>query len=76
MNALQKRMMQRLENLRPGTTMCPGQLARDCDSTLNAARADLLALTRSGAVALSQRGKSASPDDLKGPFRVRLKRPD
>ncbi len=72
MSPLQKKMLQHLETVREGTTMCPGRLSRDCGTTLAKARADLLALARAGTIVLSQRGKKASPEDLKGPFRVRL----
>jgi hypothetical protein len=53
--------------------MCPGQLSRDCGTTLSKARDDILVLARAGRIALSQRGKSVPPDGLKGPFRVRLR---
>jgi hypothetical protein len=66
-------MLQRLETLRRGTTMCPGRLSRDCGSTLAQARADLLGLAHAGKVVLSQRGEPAQAADLKGPFRVRLR---
>ncbi len=63
-------MLDRLAEVRAGATMCPGQLARDCGTTLGHAREDLLELARSGKIALSQRGRRVSPDGLKGPFRV------
>ena len=66
-------MVQRLQTLRDGTTMCPGRLAHDCGSTLREARPDLLELARAGTIVLSQRGQDASSDDLKGPFRMRLR---
>jgi hypothetical protein len=53
--------------------MCPGKLSRDCGTTLAKARTDLLVLASVGKITLSQRGKTVSADNLKGPFRVRLK---
>jgi hypothetical protein len=72
MTALQRCLLQRLDGLKPGSTMCPGQLSRDCGTTLAKSRGDILALARAGRIALSQRGRSVTPDALKGPFRVRL----
>ena len=53
--------------------MCPGELARACGTTLSEARDDILGLARAGRIALSQGGKAARADSLKGPFRVRLR---
>ena len=72
MNALQHRILSRLADLKPGTTMCPGKLSRDCDTTLSEAREDMMILARANKIALSQGGKMAKPELLKGPFRVRL----
>jgi hypothetical protein len=68
-------MVERLARLRPGVTICPGQLARDCGSTLAALRGDLLALAREKRIVLSQGGKPVQPEAFKGPFRVQLRRP-
>jgi hypothetical protein len=74
MNALQRRLLERLRKLRAGTTMCPGQLSRDCGTTLAEARGDILDLAEAGKLTLSQRGRDvASGKGLKGPFRVRLR---
>jgi uncharacterized protein DUF3253 len=64
--------MKHLKKLPAGTTMCPGKLARDCGTVLEAARSDLLDLALAGQVRLSQRGKTVNPQELKGPFRVSL----
>ena len=72
MTAMQRRMLERLETLSDGTTMCPGKLARDCGSTLAEARPELLALATSRKIVVSQRGKAVKPGEIKGPFRVRL----
>jgi hypothetical protein len=74
MNAQQRRLLARLAALREGTTMCPGQLARDCGTTLAQARADLMALARTKKIKLSQRGKSVHAGEIKGPFRISLRR--
>ena len=73
MTALQRCLLLRLAGLKPGATMCPGQLSRHCGTTLAKARDDILSLARAGRIALSQRGRSVRPDGLKGPFRVRLR---
>jgi hypothetical protein len=70
---LQQRLLKRLAHVNPGATMCPGQLSRDCGTTLRAARADIMALARAKKIALSQGNKPVKPDTLKGPFRVRLR---
>ncbi len=67
-------MLTRLAELRPGTTMCPGQLSRDCGTPLAQARADILALAEAGKIQLSQRGKKVSGPEIKGPFRVSPRR--
>ena len=56
--------------------MCPGALTRACGSTLTAERDALFELARTGKIILSQRGKTVPPVNLKGTFRVRLKRAD
>lgn len=72
---LRQRLMEHLKKLPAGTTMCPGQLARDCGTVLKAVRRDLLDLASAGQVRLSQHGKTVNPQKLKGPFRVSLQRP-
>jgi hypothetical protein len=70
---LSQKLMKHLKKLPAGTTICPGKLAQDCGSVLNAARSDLLALASVGKVRLSQHGKTVNPQELKGPFRVSLR---
>ena len=72
MNALRRQILNRLADLKPDTTMCPGKLSRDCGTTLAQARADILALAEAGKIQLSQRGKKVAGSQIKGPFRVRL----
>jgi hypothetical protein len=74
MSALRRRLLDRLADLKPNTTMCPGQLALECGTTLREAREDILALARAGKIKLSQRGNEISGENLKGPFRVKLRR--
>jgi hypothetical protein len=69
---MQRRLLQRLEEVRPGATMCPGRLSRDCGSSLAETRPDLWALAHAGKVVLSQGGKAVKGEAIKGPFRVRL----
>jgi uncharacterized protein DUF3253 len=69
---LSQRLLKRLKKLPAETTMCPGKLARDCGTVLDAARSYLLDLASAGKVRLSQRGKTVHPQELKGPFRVSL----
>jgi hypothetical protein len=52
--------------------MCPGQLSRDCGTTLAKARADILALADAGEIELSHRGTKVAGLYITGPFRVRL----
>ena len=72
MTRMQLRLLKRLAELKEGATMCPGQLTRDCDTTLSKAHEDILALARAQKIAVSQKGKPANLATLKGPFRVRL----
>jgi hypothetical protein len=69
---LRRQTLARLFELKPGTTICPGQLSRDCGTTLAQARADILALADAGKIQLSQRGKKVAGPKIKGPFRVKL----
>ncbi len=71
-SSLRERLLERLKTLRPGTTMCPGRLSRDCGTTLRSARGEILALAKQGVIVLSQRGKPVRSETVKGPFRVRL----
>lgn len=69
-NAMRQRILAELATLRPGTTICPGELARRCGTTLRALRADYAALAAEGRIAVSQRGRVADLSTLRGPFRV------
>jgi hypothetical protein len=60
--------MKRLKKLPAGTMMCPGKLARDCGTVLDAARIDLFDLASTGKIRLSQRGKTVNPPGIEGTF--------
>jgi hypothetical protein len=70
-NPTQRQILKQLEKLKPGATICPGQLARKCGSTLAKIRSDLLDLAQAKKIVLSQRGQTVSGANPKGPFRVR-----
>jgi Protein of unknown function (DUF3253) len=72
MSPLRHHLLERLAQLSPYTTMCPGKLARDCGTTLAKAREDILTLARAGKIKLTQRGKPVPGNEPKGPFRVSL----
>ncbi|MFM8357235.1 MAG: DUF3253 domain-containing protein [Verrucomicrobiota bacterium] len=59
-----------LARLRPGTTLCPGRLARDLGTTLAQLRPELGRLALAGRIAIWQRGRPAAWTSLRGPFRV------
>ncbi len=59
-----------LEGLRPGATICPGELARRLGSTQAALRPLLAGLAAQGRVAITQRGAPADLATLRGPYRV------
>jgi hypothetical protein len=71
--AMRRKILARLRRLRPGVTMCPGQLARDCGTVLKTIRTELQTLAGDGQIVMTQGGETVSADAIKGPFRVRLK---
>jgi DNA-binding GntR family transcriptional regulator len=72
--AVRSKILARLKRLRPGTTMCPGRLARDCGTVLASIRAELKTLADENTIVITQSGTIVAPGNLKGPFRVHLKR--
>lgn len=60
--------------LRPGTTLCPGMLARELGTTLVQLRPELGRLVEAGQVMVWQRGRPVAWSGLRGPFRVGLGR--
>ena len=69
--SLQRKILERLAEVKEGATMCPGQLSRDCGTTLSSAREDILELAKAKKIKISQGGKPANLTAIKGPFRVR-----
>jgi hypothetical protein len=71
-SALQERVLSLVNNLKPGTTICPGMLCRKCGTTLRESRPELIELARGGMLVLTQKGLEI-PDvslPIRGPFRV------
>ncbi len=61
-----------LSTLRPGSTLCPGELARRLGTTQAELRPHLQTLADEGRVVVTQRGASADLRTLRGPYRVAL----
>ena len=59
-----------LAALRPGATLCPGELARRLGSTQAQLRPLLQTLADAGRIAITQRGAPADLRTLRGPYRV------
>lgn len=69
-DALAGELLARLERLRPGTTMCPGKLAREFGRELKDLRPLLVELWRKGQLEVTQGGEPVDPEQVKGPIRV------
>jgi len=69
-NDIEHRILARIHALRAGTTMCPGRLSKGLGSKLADLRATYIALAHAGRLSISQKGRPANPDTLRGPFRV------
>lgn len=65
-----EQILQVMARLRPGTTICPGKLARDLGTTLAQLRPELGRLAETGLLSVWQRGRPAAWTGLRGPFRV------
>lgn len=71
MTPLQRKILNQVRKIRPGTTLCAGQLSRKCDTTLANARRDLIQLALDKKITLRQRNLPiAHPCEIRGPFRV------
>ncbi len=73
MNAGPAEVLRVRDELRPGATICPGELARRLGSTqaaLRSLRSLLAGLAAQGRVAITQRGAPADLATLRGPYRV------
>jgi len=70
-------ILERLGALRPGTTICPGELAVDLlpeiDKPLTVLRPLLYQLAEEGRVVLSQQKRTIPWWKIRGPFRIRRK---
>ncbi len=60
--------------LRSGTTLCPGELARQLGTTPRALRPTLAALEARGALVVAQRGVVRPWREVRGPYRVAPRR--
>ena len=69
-DAIQDQILKRVCALRAGTTMCPGRLSKDLGCKLADLRETYLTLARAGRLRISQKGRQADPNALRGPFRV------
>lgn len=65
-------VLARLADLRGGTTMCPGRLARDAGTRLPALRPLLEHMQQAGQVRVTQGGVEVDLRNARGPFRVAL----
>ncbi len=65
-------MLAALAGVRPGTTCCPGTLARQLGTTPAALRPVLARLAADGHVRITQRGHPRDLATLRGPYRVAL----
>jgi hypothetical protein len=64
-----------LAGVRPGTTCCPGTLARRLGTTPAALRPVLARLAAAGRVRITQGGLPRDLATLRGPYRVTAARP-
>ena len=67
---MEKKLLDELASLAPGTTMCPGKLARRLGHTQAALRPTLVELQKRGVIKISQGGKPKSLATVRGPYRV------
>ncbi|MFZ9839926.1 MAG: DUF3253 domain-containing protein [Opitutaceae bacterium] len=63
-------MLAALAGLRPGTSCCPGTLARRLGKTPAALRPVLARLAAAGRVRITQQGRPRDLASLRGPYRV------
>jgi DNA-binding GntR family transcriptional regulator len=66
-------ILTRLARLRPGSTACPGKLARGLGTTQRALRPVLTRLEAEGRIVVTQRGVVQPLEQLRGPYRVALR---
>ncbi|MFQ3670378.1 MAG: DUF3253 domain-containing protein [Verrucomicrobiia bacterium] len=69
-SSLDEAILARLGKLRSGTSLCPGQLARELGLNPRALRSDLIRLQRQGRVRVTQGGQGVDLATARGPYRV------
>ena len=74
--AVEAVLRERLNNVRPGGTVCPSEAARavsadDWRRLMEPARAAARRLVEAGEAEVTQRGEVVDPDSVRGPIRVR-----
>lgn len=67
---VEEKIRDSLGQVKPGTTICPGRLARKVGTTLPELRPWLEALEQRGEIAFYQKGQPVRTGEFKGPFRV------
>jgi hypothetical protein len=71
---LRRAILARVAGLRPGTTCCPSEIARDIAADwrplMPAIRAEALRLQAEGRIGITQGGKVVAGSDLRGPVRL------
>lgn len=67
---MEKSVLELLAKLGPGTTACPGEVARKLGTTQRELRPVLARLAEAGEISVSQRGAQADLRTLRGPYRV------
>jgi len=65
-----ERLLRILGELRPGSSLCPGELARRLGETQASLRPLLATLAAEGRVRITQSGADADLASLRGPYRV------
>lgn len=72
---IEARMRQLLGRLRPGTTICPSDVARsladDWRPLMEPTRIVARRLVEAGEVEITQRGEVVDPGQVRGPIRIR-----
>lgn len=69
---METKLLAELVPLKPGATMCPGELARRLGTTQKALRTTLVELQQRGVIKVTQGGKPKSLASVRGPYRVAL----
>jgi len=67
---MEKRTLAELAKLAPGTTACPGDVARRLGRTQRKLRPVFAAMAEAGTLRITQRGEPADLARLRGPYRI------